>query len=474
MKNRIICLFLVFSLCFPLLVSCNGVIDRFLNQNEPDIETEDPDDGENQENNEEDNSGNSAEDSESSAENSTESDINSKLQYALSKIDVPRRFKVVYTIDESKLQKVAADATAKLKKYAEENGTGFIKTCSEDYQYVPSENNNWTCGMYTGSYLMAYQITGDEWFADVVNEHIESYVEREANRVGMDDHDIGFVFVPSCVGAYKVLGSETAREAALGAVDYFYETGYSKEGKFIIRAHKSWSSGGGCRTMIDSMMNSTLFFWAGEEIGNSNYFNAGSDHTNTTIDLILRDDGSTYHHYQFDPLTAEPVRGLTWQGYADESCWSRGQSWAIYGFSIAYSYTKSSKIYDAQRDATYYMLNHLSSELIPCWDYTFKYEDVPKDSSAAAIAVCGMLDMASYLPENSAQRLVYESAAAQIMEALIDKCTTDIGVEYDGLIHSATHGVPQGLAIEECSPYADYFYLEALARYLKHDFIRPW
>jgi unsaturated chondroitin disaccharide hydrolase len=321
---------------------------------------------------------------------------------------------------------------------------------------------------------MAYQITGDEWFADVVKDHINSYVEREANRVGMDDHDIGFVFVPSCVGAYKVLGSETARDAALRAVDYFYETGYSKEGKFIIRAHKSWSKGSGCRTMIDSMMNSTLFFWANEEIGISNYYNAGNDHTNTTIDLILRDDGSTYHHYQFDPLTAEPVRGLTWQGYSDESCWSRGQSWAIYGFSIAYSYAKSSKIYDAQRDATYYMLNHLSSELIPCWDYTFKYEDVPKDSSAAAIAVCGMLDMASYLPENSAQRLVYESAAAQIMEALIDKCTTDIGVEYDGLIHSATHGVPQGLAIEECSPYADYFYLEALARYLKHDFIRPW
>jgi hypothetical protein len=82
--------------------------------------------------------------------------------------------------------------------------------------------------------------------------------------------------------------------------------------------------------------------------------------------------------------------------------------------------------------------------------------------------------MASQLPENSAQRLVYESAAAQIMEAVIDKCTTDIGVEYDGLIHSVTHGKPQNLAVGECAPYADYFYLEALARFLKHDFIRPW
>ena len=95
MKNRIICLFLVFSLCFPLLVSCGDIFDQFWNQNDPDNEIESPDDGEEEGNND---------DNDSSTENSAESDINSKLQYALSKIDVPRRFKVVYTIDESKLQ----------------------------------------------------------------------------------------------------------------------------------------------------------------------------------------------------------------------------------------------------------------------------------------------------------------------------------------------------------------------------------
>jgi unsaturated chondroitin disaccharide hydrolase len=280
--------------------------------------------------------------------------------------------------------------------------------------------------------------------------------------------------MPSCVGAYKVLGNVTAKDVALRAVKYYYGTSYSKEGKFIIRSHKSWASGGGCRTMIDSMMNSTLFFWADSEISNSDYYYAGRDHTNTTIDLIVRDDSSTYHHYQFDPKTAEPVKGLTWQGYSDESCWSRGRSWGVYGFSIAFSYTKSKKIAEAQRDVTYYMLNHLPVDLIPYWDYTFTSGDEPRDASAAAISICGMLDMASYLPTNSAQRLVYESAAAQMMEALIDNCTGDIGVEYDGLIHGVTHGVPQNLAIEECAPYADYFYLEALARFLNHDFIRPW
>ena len=120
------------------------------------------------------------------------------------------------------------------------------------------------------------------------------------------------------------------------------------------------------------------------------------------------------------------------------------------------------------------MLRNLPSDLIPYWDYDFVSGTEPRDTSAAAIAVCGMLDMAEQLPKGSAQRIVYESAAAQIMEVLIDYYTTDIGVEYDGLIHSVTHAKPQGIAIEECAPYADYFYLEALARFLKEDFIRPW
>ena len=321
---------------------------------------------------------------------------------------------------------------------------------------------------------MAYQLTGDDRFKNVVESHIDTYIERVNNKVGMDDHDVGFVFMPSCVGAYKVFGNESAREAALKAVEYYYGTSYSKEGKFIIRSHRSWDNGSGCRTMIDSLMNSSLLFWSGKTLGNQDYFNAGYDHNLTTVDLIVRDDGSTYHHYQFDPETAQPLYGLTWQGYSDESCWSRGHSWGIYGFSIAYSYTKDTAIMSAQRDVTYYMLNHLPEDLIPYWDYTFISGSEPRDSSAAAIAVCGMLDMAEQLPEGSAQRTVYESAAAQIMEALIDKCTTDIGIEYDGLIHSVTHGKPQGLAVGECAPYADYFYLEALTRFLDEDFIRPW
>ena len=473
--KKIICLLLVILMTCSIFSSCDNYFKKHFSEQ----------DDSNIDNNEHNESGdtNQNDNSEDFVDNSTNNntgDNNDSLNpdYILvediAKIDVPERFKTSYVIDNDKLLNAAESACAKLKTFGESNNASFVDVSSINYEYRLTSNKNWTCGMYTGSYLMAYQLTGDSWFADVVNTHVDSYIQREAKKIGMDDHDVGFVFVPSCVGAYKVLGNESARDAALRAVEYYYGTSYSKEGKFIIRSHKTWEKGSGCRTMIDSMMNTTLFFWANSEIDASNYYTAARDHTYTTIDLIVREDGSTYHHYQFDPLTAEPMYGLTWQGYSDESCWSRGHSWGVYGLSIAYSYVNDKEIMDAQRDVTYYMLNHLPSDLIPYWDYTFTSGDQPRDASAAAIAICGMLDMAGNLPEDSAQRLIYESAAAQMMESLIDNCTGDIGVEYDGLIHSVTHALPQNRGIEECAPYADYFYLEALARFLKHDFIRPW
>ena len=455
MKKRIIALLLLLLMgCQLMLTSCTADFFGVFQSNNGKSE-------------EEENKG------DNSSNQTPPADLNADI--SLAEIDVPERFKQAYTIDRAKLERAAADATEKLLLMYAESGGKFPNTSSTNYQYVYGENNNWTCGMYTGSYLMAYQLTGDQRFANIVEEQIASYVYRAENRVGMDDHDVGFAFMPSCIGAYKILGSETAKNAALNAIGYYYDTSYSYKGKFIIRSHKSWNSGSGCRTMIDSLMNASFFFWTGEHLDNDDYFNAGLNHCLTTVDLIVRDDGSTYHHYQFDPKTAKPLYGVTWQGYADESCWARGHSWGVYGFSIAYSYTQNAKIFEAQRDVTYYMLNHLPEDLIPYWDYTFTNgSDEPLDTSAAAIAVCGMLDMAKMLPEGSAQRIVYESAAAQIMEVLIDRYTGDIGVAYDGLLNTVTHAKPQGIAIEECAPYADYFYLEALARYLDADFIRPW
>jgi len=386
----------------------------------------------------------------------------------------PERFAEEHKIAPEKLDAAIAKATAKLAVLAKRSGMDkFPPTCSKEFLYPMGENKHWECGMYTGCYWLAYELTGDEFFRQTAEAQLASYRKRVDEKIGMDDHDVGFVFTPSCVAAYKLTGNEFAKQAALDALAYFYRTSYSKEGRFIIRIHSAWARGDGCRTMMDSLMNAPLMFWGAKETGNKDYYQAGLDHNRTTAELLIREDGSSFHHYQFDPKDASPVRGLTFQGYADDSCWSRGHSWGVYGFPIAYSYTGDETLKETHRNITYFMLNHLPEDMIPFWDYDFD-KDSYKDSSAAAIAACGMIEMAKHLPDDAVEKRVFISAANQMVESLIDNYTTDIGRVYDGLIHHVTHAVPFDAGFDECAIYGDYFFLEALLRLKNPEWKMYW
>ena len=387
----------------------------------------------------------------------------------------PEKFNTVPTISKQNLEAAAEKVIDKLKKRNEKFGLdGYPFMCSKNYEYSVGPNNDWQHGMYSGCNWLAYELTGDKYFRECGEYQLKSFRERLDNKVGCDDHDLGFVFIPTALAAYKITGNEEAKKLALDAAAYLFDPNYSQKGKFIIRGHLNWDAGTGCRTMMDSLMNAPLLFWAAKETGREELYRAGLDHNRTTEQLLIRADGSSFHHYQFDPATAAPVRGLTFQGHSDDSCWSRGHSWGVYGFALAYSYTGEEFLRDVHEGVSYFMLNHLPGDMIPCWDYDFVTEDNYRDASAACISACGFREMASLLPEGHYNKTIFESAAAQLLEATIDKCTTDIGKEYDGFIHHVSHALPQGYGFDECAVYGDYFYLEALTRYLKPDWNRYW
>ena len=391
------------------------------------------------------------------------------------KLNNPERFTKPHSIDRAKLEAAAKAATEKLRALAEKYGDAFPETRSIEFKYQCSENKNWEAGMYTGCYWLAYELTGDEFFRECAERQLESYKTRYEGKIGLDSHDVGFVYSPSCVAAYKLTGNEEAKELALKAAEYLYEKSYSKEGKFIIRSWKGWDGGWGCRTMMDSLMNAPLFSWASLVSGDQKYTEAAKDHVKTTEMYLIREDASSFHHYQFDPKDASPVNGVTLQGRSDDSCWARGHAWGVYGLPIAYSYSKADYLPELHKNITYFMLNHLPEDLIPYWDYDFVDGIEPRDSSAALISVCGLHEMVKMLPDSAEQKKIFESAASQMLEAVIDNCTGDIGVKhYDGLVCHVTHAKPQGQGIDECAVYGDYFYLEALARYLKPDFKMYW
>ena len=388
----------------------------------------------------------------------------------------PERFAKPHTISREKLIKAAEAACDKLEENTKKYGIAFPDTRSIKYKYVCGENRNWEAGMFTGCYWRAWELTGNKFFKETAEAHLETYKERYEKQIGMNDHDVGFVFIPSCIAAYKLTGNEMARDLALRAAEYYYNTSYSKEGKFIIRSWKGWADGWGCRTMMDSLMNAPLLFWATEQTGDPKYAEAALAHNETTAKYLIREDGSSFHHYQFDPKDASPVKGLTLQGKSDDSCWGRGHSWGVFGFPIAYGYSKADFLPKVHKDATYFMLNKLPSDLIPYWDYDFTEPSTqPRDSSCGVISACGMLEMCKYLTDKDEQKSVFESAAAQMLEAVIDNCTSEPCVKnFDGLICHVTHALPQGQGIDECAVYGDYFYLEALSRYLNPDFKNYW
>ena len=391
-------------------------------------------------------------------------------------LDRPERFNKPHVIDRAKLEAAAKAACAKLKARVRRDGLGFPLSCDDSFKYAQVENKNWVSGMYTGCFWLAYQLTGDLFFKNVALEQLKTYYTRWENRVGVDDHDVGFVYMPGCVSAYKLDGNEDAKKLALEVFDYYYNTSYSKEGKFIIRIHKDCRTTypAGYRTMMDSLMNAPYFFWASEVTGNPEYKQAAIDHVRTTEQYLIREDGSSFHHYQFDQKTSAPLYGITLQGNSNDSCWSRGHSWGVYGFPIAYSCTKEPFMKEVHKNVSYFLLNHLPEDMIPYWDFDFVDGDEPRDSSAGVISVCGLLEMASMMDDSESDKLIFESAAAQMLEAVIDKCTGDIGVDYDGLICHVTVAKPQGKGIDKCGVYGDFFYLEALARYLIPDFKKYW
>lgn len=376
-------------------------------------------------------------------------------------------------MDFKKLESAMDKAVHRLRKNIEKFTEKFPATFGKDFKYETMDRFNWESGMLTGCYWLAYEYTKDEVFRQAAEKHIAVYHEHAKTREWLDDHDTGFIYSPSCVAGYRITGDEEIRKTALAAADILLDH-YDWENHFIIRmGHRDEECYDGYRTLVDSMMNIPLFFFAYEQTGEKKYYEAAVEHYRTTIKYLIREDGSSFHHYQFDPVTGKAVRGVTFQGHSDDSCWSRGHSWLVYGFPIAYDYTHNVETAEIHKKVSSFYLNRLPNDNIPYWDLDFtEGSSEPRDSSVGAITTCGFLEMVSHLPENSEERKIFQNAANAQMNALIDFC--EAREDDDGLLRKVTHAVPFGLGIEDCAVYADYFYMEALIRYLKPDWKRYW
>lgn len=338
---------------------------------------------------------------------------------------------------------------------------------SVDNVYPPVANDQWTAGFWPGQIWLAFEHSGDKVFQYAAQIQVQSFLHRIESRIATDHHDMGFLYSPSCIAAWKLVGDEDGRRAALMAADQLMER-FQPVGQFI----QAWGAKGNpdeYRYIIDCLLNLPLLYWASEQTGRPEYRDIALAHARTTLAHSVRADDSTYHTFYMDPETGAPVRGVTKQGFSDESYWARGQAWGIAGMAFSYRYERLPAYRDAFERLLSFYLKRLPSDLVPYWDLVFTDGDgEPRDSSAAAIVACGLLEMADLEEGSRAEH--YRDLARRMVKSLVDTYSvTDFSISNGQLLHGTyskktPHNTCRGEGVDECVSWGDYYYLEALTR----------
>lgn len=328
------------------------------------------------------------------------------------------------------------------------------------------DNTEWTNGFWTGELWLAYKYSQQDEFKNIAHKNVLSFLDRVNKRVELAHHDLGFLYTPSCMAEYKINGDGEAREAALKAADKLIER-YQEKGGFI----QAWGDLGKkehYRLIIDCLLNIQLLFFAYQETGDQKYYDIAESHFYVSANNVIRDDASSFHTFYFDPETGQPLKGVTRQGYSDDSCWARGQSWGVYGIPLTYRHLKDESCFDLFKGVTNYFLNRLPKDHVSYWDLIFNDgSDQSRDSSATAIAVCGIHEMLKHLPEVDADKDIYKHAMHAMLRSLIEHYAND---QFTPGGTSLLHGVyswHSGKGVDEGNIWGDYYYLEALIRFYK-------
>jgi len=343
----------------------------------------------------------------------------------------------------------------------------FPQPQSNHYVYQGEPCIEWTSGFFPGMEMLAYEYTNNKEFLECAKHHAKIFRNRIDNKIYLDHHDLGFLYTPSCVSLYKVTGDEFAKETALLAADHLMAR-YNEKGGFI-QAWGSMDETCENRLIIDCLLNIPLLFWASEVTGNNRYFDVAKTHLYTALKVSVREDNTTYHTYFFDKQNGTPLYGKTAQGFSDDSCWARGQAWAIYGTALAYKYLGDATIIDYFRRVTTEFINRLPEDYVPYWDMIFKDgSKEPRDTSSAAIAACGILEMSKYTDCTNFLEYV-----EKMLHSLSEKYTSKRLTNSNAILTDAMYSRPKG-DMPEAAIYGDYYYMEALMRKINPDWNVYW
>lgn len=333
-----------------------------------------------------------------------------------------------------------------------------IREDGETWRYV--DYKDWTSGFWAGQLWYAYEFDDKPELKEAA-ERFTSELKPLAYEPVID-HDLGFQIFNSFGHGYRLTGNELYKEVVLAAADSL-ATLYNPAVGTILSwprpvPNMEWPQH---NTIIDNMINLELLFWASKNGGADSLYDIAVKHAETTMENHFREDYTSYHVVVYDKSTGERIKQVTHQGYADDTMWARGQSWAIYGYTMVYRETKDVRFLDFAQKVTDVYLESLPEDLVPYWDFDAPdIPDAPRDASAAAVVASGLLELSQYVSEGKRQR--YRSKAEEMLCSLAQGYHA--APENSALLGQSTGHYPGGSEINTSINYADYYYLEALLR----------
>lgn len=365
------------------------------------------------------------------------------------KINIPAVFKDAEKQTELMLQEVDKAKTKDL----------VSPRTIEDGKLKLVKSGDWTSGFFPGELWYLYEYTKqNKWKSEA--EKFTTNIEKEQwNGI---THDMGFKVYCSVGNGFRLTKDAHYKQVIIQAAKTL-STRFSKTAG-VIRSWDHNKQKWDYPVIIDNMLNLELLFAASKLTGDKSFYDIAVSHANQTMKHHFRKDFSTWHVVDYDSTGRDKInKKTTHQGFSDESAWSRGQAWALYGYTMCYRETKDRRYLKQAENIAAYILNHpsLPKDLIPYWD--FNAPDIPKeerDVSAATVIASGLLELSTYSKKAS----YYKTTAQKMLSNLTNHYRAPIGKDFGFILLHSTGSKPAKSEVDVPLSYADYYYLEALLR----------
>ncbi|MFT3751550.1 MAG: glycoside hydrolase family 88 protein [Paludibacter sp.] len=345
------------------------------------------------------------------------------------------------------------------KKYAGQDS--ILPRSFENGKNTTSDSRWWCSGFFPGTLWYLYESNKNP----EVLKYAKLYTDRvEREKYTTDNHDVGFMLYCSFGNGFRLTGDEHYREVLLTGAKSLSTRFNPKVGLIRSWDHnkKKWQY----PVVIDNMMNLELLLWATENSGDLKFRNIALSHADKTMTHHYRPDYSSFHLVSYDTITGLPHLKQTHQGFSNESAWSRGQAWGLYGYTYLYRITKDKRYLAQAKNIAGFLLNHplMPKDYIPYWD--FDSPEIPntkRDASAACVIASALVELSDYVDAKLGKKYM-KVVGTQIRTLASPEYTANLGENGCFILKHSVGAYPFKSEVDVPLTYADYYYLEALTR----------